>query len=121
GNLNPFQQNDTVIICSYQFVRSKDAYVKQINWDLVIIDEAHRLRNVYKPTNKVGNAIKAALEDAPKILLTATPLQNTLLELFGLVSIIDEHTFGDLRSFKVQFGGVQDSEQYGALKQRLKP
>lgn len=120
GNLNPFYQKDSVVICSYQFVRSKDAYVKQMNWDLVIIDEAHRLRNVYKPTNKVGNAIKAALADAPKILLTATPLQNSLLELYGLVSIIDEHTFGDVKSFKEQFVGTQDTEDYQALKSRLK-
>lgn len=120
GNLNPFHQKDSVVICSYQFVRSKDAYVKQMNWDLVIIDEAHRLRNVYKSKNKVGNAIKAALADAPKILLTATPLQNSLLELYGLVSIIDEHTFGDVKSFKEQFVGTQNTEDYQALKSRLK-
>ena len=118
GNLNPFLQS-SVVLCSYQFIRSKDAYVKQVPWDLVIIDEAHRLRNVYKPTNKVGNAIKAAVAHAPKVLLTATPLQNSLLELYGLVSIIDDHTFGDLQSFKDQFVGTQDTEDYQALKARL--
>lgn len=120
GNLNPFDQKDVVVICSYQFVRSKDLYVKQTKWDLVIIDEAHRLRNVYKTTNKVGKAIKDALPDSPKILLTATPLQNSLLELYGLVSIIDEHIFGDLKSFKGQFISTQDDENYQALKNRLK-
>lgn len=119
-NLNPFNQKDNVVICSYQFVRSKDAYVSQIDWDLVIIDEAHRLRNVYKPNNKVANAIKAAVAHAPKILLTATPLQNSLLELYGLVSIVDEHTFGDLQSFKDQFINIQEAEDYQALKNRLK-
>ena len=44
-----------------------------------------------------------ALKDVPKLLLTATPLQNSLLELFGLVSFIDEHAFGDLKSFREQF------------------
>ena len=53
-------------------------------WDLVVIDEAHRLRNVYKPSNVIANTLKLALTDAPKLLLTATPLQNSLLELFGL-------------------------------------
>lgn len=119
-NLNPFQQKDNVVICSYQFVRSKDAYVSQVPWDLVIIDEAHRLRNVYKPNNKVANAIKAAIAHAPKILLTATPLQNSLQELYGLVSIVDEHTFGDLQSFKDQFINLQEAEEYQALKNRLK-
>ena len=60
-------------------------------WDLVVIDEAHRLRNVYKPSNVIANTLKLALAQKHKLLLTATPLQNSLLELFGLVSFIDEH------------------------------
>jgi SNF2 family DNA or RNA helicase len=75
-------------------------------WDLVVIDEAHRLRNVYKPANIIANTLKRALAHAPKLLLTATPLQNSLLELFGLVSFIDEHTFGDLKSFREQFSNL---------------
>ena len=82
GNLNPFIQNE-IIICSYHFARAQDVYIKQVNWDLVIVDEAHRLRNVYKPTNRIANAIKNAISHAPKVLLTATPLQNSLLELYG--------------------------------------
>src|SRR4030066_175920 len=58
GNLNPFNQKE-IVICSYHFARSKDAYIGQIDWDLAIIDEAHHLRNVYKPTNRIANTIKA--------------------------------------------------------------
>jgi superfamily II DNA or RNA helicase len=107
GNLNPFDQA-AVILCSYQFARTKDAYVKQTAWDLVVVDEAHRLRNVYKPTNKIANAIKAAVAEVPKVLLTATPLQNSLLELYGLVSVIDDRVFGDLESFRGQFLRISD-------------
>ena len=60
GNLNPFQDN-AVVICSYQFARKMEPYLRQTPWDLVVIDEAHRLRNVYKPTNKIANAIKTPL------------------------------------------------------------
>jgi len=74
--------------------------------DLVVIDEAHRLRNVYKPSNKIANAIKNALSGHQKLLLTATPLQNSLLELYGIVSVLDEFVFGDLRSFRTQFSKV---------------
>ena len=83
GNLNPFAANK-IVICSFQFAKAKAAYIKHVAWDLVIIDEAHRLRNVYKPTNKIANAIKLAIESRKKILLTATPLQNSILELYGL-------------------------------------
>lgn len=119
GNKNPFEQ-DKIVICSYQFARAKADLMQLVSWDLAVIDEAHRLRNVYKPSNKIGNAIKEALSHARKALLTATPLQNSLLELYGLVSIIDEHTFGDIKSFRSQFLRTVDGENYQDLRDRLK-
>jgi SNF2 family DNA or RNA helicase len=124
GNLNPFDQTDQVVICSYQFAKSKAPYLSQTNWDLVVVDEAHRLRNVYKPGNVTARTIKQTLEPFPKVLLTATPLQNSLLELYGLVSIIDGHLFGDLKSFKAQYSRIEtstDSSVFEELKERLKP
>lgn len=136
GNLNPFNQEDKIIICSYHFARSKSPYIKQTKWDLAVIDEAHRLRNVYKTSNKIARDIKDSLAEVPKILLTATPLQNSLLELYGLVSIIDDHVFGDLKSFKASYARVsreQDihenevglvepkQEMFVDLRNRLKP
>ncbi|MBL8167864.1 MAG: DEAD/DEAH box helicase family protein, partial [Acidobacteria bacterium] len=121
GNFRPFEIKDTIIICSYQFARTKAAEVHNTNWDLVVIDEAHRLRNVYKPSNVIANVLKGALSDKRKLLLTATPLQNSLLELYGLVSFIDEHTFGDVKSFREQFASATKGESFQALKDRLKP
>lgn len=120
GNLNPFM-SDAIVITSYQFVRSKEPYVRQTPWDLVVIDEAHRLRNVYKTTSKIATAIKDAIKPYPKLLLTATPLQNTLLELFGLVSIIDDYAFGDLESFKAQYSRSPSEADFSNLKQRMEP
>lgn len=121
ANFNPFIQSENIVICSYQFIKSKAIYVTKVEWDLVVIDEAHRLRNVYKTTNKIAKAIKEAVAHAPKILLTATPLQNSLLELYGLVSIIDEYAFGDLKSFKTQYNRVTENQTFDDLKHRLDP
>lgn len=117
---NPFQTASGPVICSYQFAKSKAKDVKDISWDLVVLDEAHRLRNVYKK----GNVIAATLKDAfdhvhSKVLLTATPLQNSLLELYGLVSIIDDRLFGDLDSFRTQFIGTGRGQGFGDLRERL--
>jgi superfamily II DNA or RNA helicase len=120
GNLNPFNQ-EAVIICSYHFARRMEPYLRQTGWDLVVIDEAHRLRNVYKPQNKIANAIKDALRPYKKVLLTATPLQNSLLELYGLVSIIDEYAFGDLGAFRARFTRLSENEDFRELKERLAP
>lgn len=120
GNLNPFNKNG-IVICSYQFARTKSVYLRNTSWDLVVIDEAHRLRNVYKPNNRIANTIKEALLKRKKILLTATPLQNSILELYGLVSIIDEFVFGDLKSFKSQFSKILTEKDYRLLRNRLQP
>jgi len=120
GNLNPFQR-DAIVICSYQFAKKMEPYVRQTQWDLVVIDEAHRLRNVYKPTNKIANAIKQAVAPFRKVLLTATPLQNSLLELYGLVSIIDEFAFGDLKTYRARFTRLGNDDEFNDLKERLRP
>jgi len=121
GNFRPFETKDMIVICSYQFARNKAAEVHSTAWDLVVIDEAHRLRNVYKPSNIIANTLKQALDGSPKLLLTATPLQNSLLELFGLVSFVDEHAFGDVKSFREQFGNLAEEQVFQTLKERLKP
>lgn len=120
GKRNPFEQNE-IVICSYQFARSKELEVRNVLWDLVIIDEAHRLRNVYKPSNKIGVSIKESFSNSKKVLLTATPLQNSLLELYGLVSIIDDYAFGDLKSYKSQYSRLTEIDSFEDLKARLKP
>lgn len=120
GHFRPFETSD-ILICSYHFARNKASDVHAIAWDLVVIDEAHRLRNVYKPSNVIANTLKTALAGKDKLLLTATPLQNSLLELFGLVSFIDEHTFGDLKSFREQFAHLNQAQVFHTLKTRLRP
>ncbi len=120
GASNPFD-SPSVLICSYQFASGKAKEVQSVPWDLVVIDEAHRLRNVYKPENKTARILRDALATPQKVLLTATPLQNSLLELYGLVSFIDERVFGDLDSFRSQFGQLKDVASFDALKRRIQP
>lgn len=120
GVRNPFEQ-DGIVVCSYHFARNQDLAIRRVNWDLVVIDEAHKLRNVYRKDSKIAQAIKDNLAHARKLLLTATPLQNSLMELYGLVSFIDDYTFGDLKSFRHQFTRITDQSVFDDLKKRLKP
>ena len=103
GNENPFKQTNKVVICSYRFASNMRKEIQSIDWDLAIIDEAHTLRNVYMKDRVISNNIKKALKERKKILLTATPIQNKLLELYGLTSIIDEHIFGNLDTFHLMY------------------
>jgi ERCC4-related helicase len=132
GHINAFNQKDKAVICSYNFAAAKTAEISQVPWDVVVIDEAHRLRNVHRSRSRLKNnpaarktmahRITDAVGKAPKLLLTATPLQNSLLELFSLVSVIDPHVFGDIASFREQF--INNSDEVSRnmqLKQRIAP
>jgi len=119
---NPFLMASGPVICSYQFAKSKADDIKDIAWDLVVLDEAHRLRNVYKTSNVIAKTLKEALAHVhAKVLLTATPLQNSLLELYGLVSMIDDRIFGDIDSFRAQFTAQPREQAFAALRTRLGP
>ncbi|HCF6160242.1 DEAD/DEAH box helicase family protein [Pseudomonas aeruginosa] len=120
GISNPFVFASGPVICSYQFAKAKAKDVKAIAWDLVVLDEAHRLRNVYKNNNVIGKTLRDALDHVhSKVLLTATPLQNSLLELYGLVSMIDDRVFGDIDSFRAQFVNTDREQAFSGLRQRL--
>lgn len=122
GIANPFVQSNQVVICSYQFAKLRIADVQSVPWDLVVVDEAHRLRNVYKKSSKIARTIRDAINSRPKVLLTATPLQNSLMELYGLVSFVDPHVFGSEESFREQFAKRVDNlskAQYENLRARI--
>ncbi len=109
GHENPFD-SEIPLIVSYNFAYEKADLIRKIKWDLVIIDEAHRLRNAYKPTSIMAKTLLDALDQSFKLLLTATPLNNTLMELYGLSRFIDSYIFGDMDSFKAQFSFLRSAE-----------
>lgn len=114
--LAPLRQK-AVVIVSYAYATRIKEEVRSIAWDLVVIDEAHKLRNAYRESNKIGQAIRWATGDSRKLLLTATPLQNSILELYGLSTLIDENIFGDVNAFRSQFTGAGGDLQ--GLRNRL--
>ncbi|NRT15280.1 superfamily II DNA/RNA helicase [Flavobacterium sp. 28A] len=119
GNKNPFDNKNKIQICSYHFARNKAEYIQLVSWDLVVLDEAHYIRNVYKNGNKIAKEIQNAIHPYKKVLLTATPLQNKLEELYGLVSFIDENVFGDIKSFRKQFTRKEGGIDFEDLKTRI--
>ena len=106
-----------VVIMSYQFAAKLEAELRAVPWDVVVIDEAHKLRNAHRASNRTGQALKRALQGRKKLLLTATPLQNSLMELYGLSTLIDEHLFGDETAFRKQF--MNSGTGLDELRERL--
>lgn len=123
GVARPFEHADCVVVTSYEFAALKADDIARGNWDLVVFDEAHRLRNVYKSDGSVrAKKLRDATRLFFKILLTATPLQNSLMELYGLVSMLDEKHFGDEYSFRTQYvAGPNARNGLLFLRKRLEP
>ncbi len=116
GVYNPLNNKSITIISYHYAARLEDKLVAEM-WDLVVIDEAHKLRNAHRDSNKMGQALKRALDGRKKLLLTATPLQNSLMELYGMSTLIDEHAFGDPKAFRKQY--MQTDSDMVELKGRL--
>ena len=107
----------SIVIASYDYSSKLIKRFPQVKWDFLIIDEAHNLRNVFHGTKRAKNLYDLT-KGIPKILLTATPLQNSLTDLHGLVSFIDPRIFGSEKVFNRRFVEGGDYEE---LKQELQP
>lgn len=108
----------SIAITSYDFSSKLMKKYPTVKWDFVIIDEAHNLRNVFHGTKR-AKRLYDATKGIPKILLTATPLQNRLSDLHGLVSYIDDRIFGTEKAFNYLYEG--ENGDYASLKENLLP
>ena len=106
-----------IVLASYDYSSKLMKRFPNVKWDFIIIDEAHNLRNVFHGTKRAKRLYDLS-QGIPKILLTATPLQNTLSDLHGLISFIDPRIFGSEKVFNKRF---IEGEDYAELKRELIP
>lgn len=108
------------LICSYEFAQRHEMSLLR-GWDLVVADEAHRLRNYWNGKAKVANAVAHIVEGAHKtVLMTATPLQNKLEELYGLVSVFDPDYFYSLDAFRERYIKNREAAAFDDLADRVR-
>ena len=110
--------DSNILICSYEFVQRNETLLLRA-WDLVVCDEAHRLRAFYRK-GKIATAVSHVLQGTKKsVLLTATPLQNSLDELYGLVSTFDPEYFHSLKAFRERYVKGREFGDDSDLKDRV--
>lgn len=94
---------ERILICSYEFANSQNLALTR-PWDLLICDEAHRLRSHWTGKAKIAANVSRLCRSADKtMMLTATPLQNRLEELYGLVSVFAPDYFHSLDTFQERY------------------
>ncbi len=113
---NPFLQ-DGLVLTTYDSAAQNAEHIANVEWDAVVFEEAHHLRRIYADTNKTAGVLKNAVSNAFKILLTATPMQNSIMDLYGLIHFIDETVFPDEKAFYERY--FRKPENYPELADRV--
>ena len=106
------------IICSYNFAADRKCEMHAAGFDLFVVDEAHKLRNLHKGETFIADGLYEAFVDTKKLLLTATPIQNSLMDIFSLVSFIDPTIFVNKFAFEENY--LRTEQRHRDLQQRLK-
>ncbi|KDO67499.1 hypothetical protein CISIN_1g000482mg [Citrus sinensis] len=106
-----------VLLTSYEMINLDSASLKPIKWQCMIVDEGHRLKN---KDSKLFSSLKQ-YSTRHRVLLTGTPLQNNLDELFMLMHFLDAGKFGSLEEFQEEFKDINQEEQISRLHRMLAP
>ncbi|KAL8475219.1 hypothetical protein ACS0TY_031582 [Phlomoides rotata] len=106
-----------VLLTSYEMINLDSSSLKPIKWECMIVDEGHRLKN---KDSKLFSSLKQ-YSSRHRVLLTGTPLQNNLDELFMLMHFLDAGKFGSLEDFQEEFKDINQEEQISRLHKMLAP
>jgi len=107
-----------VLICTYDSAMSDTHFLGNIDWQVMVVDEAHRLKN---NVSKLSSILQEQYTYHHCILLTGTPLQNNLSELWSLLHILHPDTFTSESEFMKQYGSLQTSNEVQQLHTLLRP
>ncbi|XP_078526362.1 chromodomain-helicase-DNA-binding protein 3 isoform X4 [Lissotriton helveticus] len=106
-----------VLLTSYELITIDQAALGSIRWACLVVDEAHRLKNNQSKFFRILNGYKID----HKLLLTGTPLQNNLEELFHLLNFLTPERFNNLEGFLEEFADISKEDQIKKLHDLLGP
>ncbi|MEG2524548.1 MAG: DEAD/DEAH box helicase, partial [Oscillospiraceae bacterium] len=116
-NPNAFEQS-VIVITTYDFAADNEAAVSAVRWDLTVFEEASALSPVYQEDNKQAKALKRIAADSFKLLLTGTPIEKNIMDLYGLIWFIDETVLPHEREFLARY--LRRPENYPELAERVR-
>ena len=113
---NAFIQ-DALVITTYDFAADNEDAAKVVSWDLAVFEEANALTGVYQEGNKQAKALKRIAGESFKLLLTGTPIEKNIMDLYGLIWFIDETLLPGEKEFLARY--LRRPENYPELSSQV--
>lgn len=111
-NFNAFIQ-DAIVITTYDFAADHEEDATTVKWDVTVFEEANALSGVYQESNKQARILKRIAGDSFKLLLTGTPIEKNIMDLYGLIWFIDETLLPGEKEFLARY--LRRPENYPEL------
>jgi len=121
ANVNPDTPNafhqEALVLTTYDFAADHEEEAKAVRWDLTVFEEANALSPVYQEGSKQAKALKRIAEGSFKLLLTGTPIEKNIMDLYGMIWFIDEAVLPREQEFLARY--LRRPENYPELSQRV--
>lgn len=114
-----YLEEDCTILSTYDFVCQHIQAFQQKFWDLCVFEEATALSSVYKEDNKQGKILKELAKNSFKLLLTGTPIEKNIMDLYGLIYFIDDAVLPQEDIFLKRY--LRKPENYPELSEKIRP
>jgi len=116
GKERTIKKSDLVVLTTYETVANSVDELLKYQWDLVVLDEAQRVKNINSKTRKI---IKENFANSTIIAATGTPYENNLLELWSIMDLVNHNSLGNISTYKDRY--VNNNEKLSELSEKLSP
>ena len=110
---------DVVITTPEMLVTDDYAELAAIKWEVLVVDEAHRLKN--HSSKLASNLRDSRFQFESTLLLTGTPIQNNMQEMWTLLNIVDPDSFDDIDEFLDRYGDIKSKDRVDELHETIRP
>lgn len=106
-----------VLLTTYEMVLADSSHLRGVPWEVLVVDEGHRLKN---SESKLFNLLNSFFFQH-RVLLTGTPLQNNIGEMYNLLNFLQPASFPSISSFEEKFNNLSTAEKVEELKKLVAP
>ena len=113
---NGFEQ-DGIVITTYDYAADHEEQAASVAWDLTVFEEANALSSVYQESSRQARALYRIAGKSFKLLLTGTPIEKNIMDLYGLIWFIDNTILPEEKEFLTRY--LRRPENYPELSGRV--